>query len=204
MKRLGIFLLGVFLLVGSMAAQDQAKQDTAKAVTTDSLEQLYMNEDLDAREAILLKKLDAKQLMDLETLRLNEQGKNNMPFSGLGLVLICLAPFIMVILIVYFASRESTKKSKQRYDISMKALELGQPLPQSFFDEPKKRTSRLQSGLVWLGVGIAIVIGSFVLSKENLFLFGIIPAFVGLGILIAYLVERPKADNANNTPATNE
>ena len=81
MKRLGIFLLGVFLLVGSMAAQDQAKQDTAKAVTTDSLEQLYMNEDLDAREAILLKKLDAKQLMDLETLRMpkwvfSHTGKN--------------------------------------------------------------------------------------------------------------------------------
>ena len=200
MKRLGIFLLGVFLLVGSMTAQDQAKQDTAKAVTRDSLEQLYMNDDLDAREAILLKKLDAKQLMDLETMRLNEEGKNNMPFSGTGLVLICLAPFIMVILIVYFVSRESAKKDKLRHEISMKALELGQPLPESFFDEPKKKTSRLQSGLVWLGVGIAIVIASYVVDVEKMFLFGIIPAFVGLGILIAYFVEKPK----NKTPEVNE
>jgi hypothetical protein len=200
MKRLGIFLLGVFLLVGSMAAQDQTKQDTSKAVTRDSLEQLYMNDDLDAREAILLKKLDAKQLMDLETMRLNEQGKNNMPFSGTGLMLICLAPFIMVILIVYFVSRESAKKDKLRYEISMKALELGQPLPESFFDEPKKKTSRLQSGLVWLGVGIAIVIASYVVDIEKMFLFGIIPAFAGLGILIAYFVEKPK----NKTPEVNE
>lgn len=69
-----------------------------------------MNEDLDAREAILLKKLDAKQLMDLESMRLSQEGKNEMPFSGLGLVLICLAPFIMVILIVYFSSKESAKR----------------------------------------------------------------------------------------------
>jgi len=110
-----------------------------------------MNEDLDAREAILLKKLDAKQLMDLESMRLSNEGKNNMPFSGLGLVLICLAPFIMVILIVYYSYRESTKKDQRRYDISMKALELGQPLPESFFDVPKKRFFATAK---WIGIGL--------------------------------------------------
>jgi hypothetical protein len=134
--------------------------------------------------------------MDLESMRLSNEGKNDMPFSGLGLVLICLAPFIMVILIVYFSSKESAKKDQRRYDISMKALELGQPLPDSFFDEPKKRSSRLQNGLVWLGVGLAIVLVGVFTHNRDLY-FGLIPAFAGLGILIAYFVEKPKADTTD-------
>ena len=196
MKRFGVFLAGVLMLALSLTAQNQTKPDTAKAVVKDSIEQLYMNENLDAREAILLKKLDAKQLMDLESMRLSNEGKNDMPFSGLGLVLICLAPFIMVILIVYFSSKESAKKDQRRYDISMKALELGQPLPQSFFDEPKKRSSQLQNGLVWLGVGLAIVLVGVFTHNHSLY-FGLIPAFAGLGILIAYFVEKPKADTTD-------
>ena len=186
------------MLALSLTAQNQTKPDTAKAVVKDSIEQLYMNENLDAREAILLKKLDAKQLMDLESMRLSQESKNEMPFSGLGLVLICLAPFIMVILIVYFSSKESAKKERRRYDISMKALELGQPLPQSFFDEPKKRSSQLQNGLVWLGVGLAIVLVGVFTHNHSLY-FGLIPAFAGLGILIAYFVEKPKVDTTDKT-----
>lgn len=203
MKRLGFLFLGVLMLAGSLAAQDQTKQDTAQVVVNDSIEQLYMSNDLDAREAILLKKLDAKQLMELESMRLANQGKNDMPFSGLGLVLIFLAPFIMVSLIVYFSSRESAVKDKRRYDISMKALELGQPLPESFFDEPKKRTSRLQSGLVWLGVGLALTLVGVFTHNDTLY-FGLIPAFAGMGILIAYFVEKPKNGYVNNTPNVNE
>ena len=198
MKRFGVFLAGVLMLALSLTAQNQTKPDTAKAVVKDSIEQLYMNENLDAREAILLKKLDAKQLMDLESMRLSQESKNEMPFSGLGLVLICLAPFIMVILIVYFSSKESAKKDQLRYDISMKALELGQPLPQSFFDEPKKRSSQLQNGLVWLGVGLAIVLVGVFTHNHSLY-FGLIPAFAGLGILIAYFVEKPKVDTTDKT-----
>ena len=186
------------MLALSLTAQTQTKPDTAKADVKDSIEQLYMNENLDAREAILLKKLDAKQLMDLESMRLSQESKNEMPFSGLGLVLICLAPFIMVILIVYFSSKESAKKDQRRYDISMKALELGQPLPDSFFDEPKKRSSRLQNGLVWLGVGLAIVLVGVFTHNHSLY-FGLIPAFAGLGILIAYFVEKPKVDTTDKT-----
>ena len=198
MKRFGVFLAGVLMLALSLTAQNQTKPDTAKAVVKDSIEQLYMNENLDAREAILLKKLDAKQLMDLESMRLSQESKNEMPFSGLGLVLICLAPFIMVILIVYFSSKESAKKDQRRYDISMKARELGQPLPQSFFDEPKKRSSQLQNGLVWLGVGLAIVLVGVFTHNHSLY-FGLIPAFAGLGILIAYFVEKPKVDTTDKT-----
>ena len=201
MKRFGVFLAGVLMLALSLTAQNQTKPDTAKAVVKDSIEQLYMNENLDAREAILLKKLDAKQLMDLESMRLSQESKNEMPFSGLGLVLICLAPFIMVILIVYFSSKESAKKDQRRYDISMKALELGQPLPQSFFDEPKKRSSQLQNGLVWLGIGLALVIVGITTRNDGL-LFGMVPGFIGLGILIAYLIEKPK-DNSGSS-AINE
>ena len=201
MKRFGVFLAGVLMLALSLTAQTQTKPDTAKADVKDSIEQLYMNENLDAREAILLKKLDAKQLMDLESMRLSQESKNEMPFSGLGLVLICLAPFIMVILIVYFSSKESAKKDQRRYDISMKALELGQPLPQSFFDEPKKRSSQLQNGLVWLGIGLALVIVGITTRNDGL-LFGMVPGFIGLGILIAYLIEKPK-DNSGSS-AINE
>ena len=102
MKRFGVFLAGVLMLALSLTAQNQTKPDTAKAVVKDSIEQLYMNENLDAREAILLKKLDAKQLMDLESMRLSQESKNEMPFSGLGLVLICLAPFFFFFIIMYF------------------------------------------------------------------------------------------------------
>jgi len=202
MKRLGIFLVGLILLAGGLNATTTA--DTTKVAISDSVKELYLNDDLDPKEAILLQKLNPSQLMDLERLRMDSEGRSDMPFTPFGILLICLSPFVMVILIVYFSMRESSKRGQRRYDISMKALELGQPLPQSFFDEPKKRGSRLQSGLVWMGVGIGLVIAGLFSDEEELFTVGIVPAFVGLGILIAYFVEKPKNDAANNTPSVNE
>jgi len=43
----------------------------------------------------------------------------------------------------------------------------------------------------------------FFTGNDSLY-FGLIPAFAGLGILIAYFVEKPKTDTTNNTPTVNE
>lgn len=199
MRKIIVILLGLILWTGIHAQQPAG--DTTQVVN-ESIQQVYGKENLDTREAILLQKLNAEQLMTLEKQRLDYKTSNQMPLPALAIVLICLAPFVMVVLIVFFENKSKRTKQQQRYDLYMKSLELGQPLPDKMFEEPeKKSSSRLQNGLVWLGVGIALFLMTFFIDNNGILYVGIIPAFVGLGILIAYFIEKPKKEE---TPTVNE
>lgn len=206
MKRFGIILLGILLWAGISAQSNlqNAVVDSSATtnITSDSLASLYMNGNLDPKEAILLQKLTPEQIMTLEKQRLEQQKYSDMPLPAWALVLISIAPFLMVVFIVFFTAKSRKEREKLRHDVYLKSLELGQPLPEKFFDKPKvEKTSQLQTGLIWLGVGIACFIIA-ALIKSNFMLFGLIPGFVGLGILIAYFVEKPK--NSSDSESLNE
>lgn len=206
MKRLVVFLFGLGLLSGISAQQPD--NDTLRSKTADSTMQIYQKENLTSREAILLEKLSSDQLLELEQQRLNnerelqklnnekERQDNSLPLPPFSIVLITLAPFIMVVLIVFFSVRAKNRKEQLRYDLYIKSLESGQPLPDKLFEKSKEQTPRLQRALVWLGVGIGLVLMAFIMDKKTLYA-GIIPAFVGLGILTSYLIEKPKKDNTS-------
>jgi len=145
--------------------------------------------------------LDLKrQEFEVEKQRIENEGRNEMPLNGFGIVMICLLPFLFVATILLIQARARNRESQRRYDIYMKSLEMGQTIPEHFFDEPKKATqpsSNLKRGILWLVVGIGIVISFLIIHKEEGLIVGIIPGFVGIGYLLVHFLDKPKtiADN---------
>lgn len=194
MKKLAIILLVTIVWLGVEAKTKMmvSNDSTQTEVSIDSLQKLYMSDKLDPKEAILLQKLTPEQIMKLEEDRLANEKINDMPFSSAGLLMISALPFIMVVLIVYFSTRNKNKESIRKHELYLKALEAGQTIPENYFKSPEKyQSSNLQRGAVWLGVGLALVIAGVAMHKE-LFFLGMIPAFVGLAYLLVYFVENKK------------
>jgi len=78
---------------------------------------------------------------------------------------------------------------------------MGQSIPEHFFDEPKKANvaSNLKKGILWLVVGLTLVISFLVINENDVLIWGIVPAFVGIGYLLVNKLDNPKTDAiANN------
>ena len=197
MKRIGLFLLALTLFVGANAANSTLNVDSLKnAIIRDSKEIQDQKKD-----SIMFSKLSADQIMELKKgeqdvrrQMIENEGRNEMPLNGAGIVVICLLPFLFVIGIIYIQARTRNLESKRRYDIYLKSLEMGQSIPEHFFDEPQKTnaSSNLKKGILWLVVGIAIVISFIVMKEIDGLIVGIVPAFVGLGYLLVHVLDKPK------------
>jgi hypothetical protein len=79
----------------------------------------------------------------------------------------------------------------------MAAIERGMELPalpESFYQsmKPARRSSYLLPGLVWLFVGIGLIVSLGAVAGEDVRMFGLIPAGVGLALLIYHFVEGRK------------
>ena len=79
----------------------------------------------------------------------------------------------------------------------MAAIERGMELPalpESFYQsiKPARRSSYLLPGLVWLFVGIGIFIALGAIAGDEVRMLGLIPAGVGLALLIYHFVEGRK------------
>jgi hypothetical protein len=77
----------------------------------------------------------------------------------------------------------------------MKSLEMGQTIPEHFFDEPKNvsKPSNLKRGIILLMVGISFGLFAFIKRDTDLFILlaAIIPTFVGIGYLLVHKLEKP-------------
>jgi hypothetical protein len=79
----------------------------------------------------------------------------------------------------------------------MAAIERGMELPalpESFYQsiKPARRSSYLLPGLVWLFVGMGIFVALGAIAGAEVRMLGLIPAGVGLALLIYHLVEGRK------------
>ena len=94
-------------------------------------------------------------------------------------------------------ARAKKEESKRRYDLYTKSLEMGQTVPEHFFDEPKKAnpSSNLQKGILALAVGIALIIYFTIVHNNSALIAGIVPAFVGIGYLLVHFLEKPKTES---------
>src|SRR5665647_1418256 len=175
MKRIGLFLLALILFVGAYAAPKGINVDSLK----NELRQEIVKDDAELRQAqkdsIMLSKLSPNQLADLkkqelevQKQRIENEGRNQMPFNGFQLFMICLLPFLFVVIIVYIINKAKRDESKRKYDLYTKSLEMGQTVPEHFFDEPQKAnpSSNLKKGTLWFMIGLALVI-SFVVIGEK-------------------------------------
>jgi hypothetical protein len=155
----------------------------------------------------LYSKLSAEQLLELkreeasiEKERIESNGRNDMPLNGFGIVVIVLLPFLFVFLLFLLFSREKNKESVRKHDLYLKSLEMGQTLPENFFEKPVQKSgiSNLKSGILWLSVGLGFVLYFLLINEKDALIVGIIPTFVGIGYLLVHFLDKPKNNNEQN------
>jgi len=203
MKRIGLFLLALTLFVGAHAAE--------KGVNMDSLKQAIISTSKEIQEqkkdSAMFSKLSPNQILELkkgeqevQKQEIIKEGRNENPFNGFELILICLLPFLFVATIIYMKVKAQKEESKRRYELYSKSLEMGQTVPEHFFDEPKKNnpTSNLKRGILWLVVGLGLLISFLVMQKSNALIVGIVPTFVGIGYLLVHFLDKPKTETTGN------
>jgi hypothetical protein len=90
---------------------------------------------------------------------------------------------------------------KERLAAIERGMEIA-PLPDSFYQsfKPARRSSYLLPGLVWLFVGVGLFIALGAVAGEDVRNFGLIPAGVGLALLIYYFIEGRKLPPPESTP----
>jgi large-conductance mechanosensitive channel len=195
------------LFVGAYAETKGINVDSLK----NELRQEIVNNDAQIRQSqkdsIMLSKLSPNQLADLkkqelevQKQRVENEGRSDMPFTSFQLFLIVLFPFLFVPTIIYIIVNAKKEESKRKYELYSKSLEMGQTVPEHFFDQPKvNSSSNMKKGILWLAVGLAILIYFVVIHKNNALIVGIIPTFLGIGYLLVHYLDKPKTDAiANN------
>ena len=204
MKRIGLFLLALTLFVGANAAKPtEIHKDSVKEVRIIHTEKGENS----ASDSMLMQKLSSDQLMKLEQDKLELQRQkidaengNKLPMGPFAIFMICMLPFLFVAVIIIINVRSKNAESKRRYDLYSKSLEMGQTVPEHFFDEPKKEnpSTNLKKGILWLVVGLALLISFVVMGQKDALIVGIVPAFVGIGYLLVHFLEKPKTDTREN------
>ena len=201
MKRIGLFLLALTLLVGANAAASTIDMDSLKDEIVKTSNEIHQQK----KDSIILSKLSPNQLLEMkkgeqevEKQKIEAERHAEMPLPSFIIFLICALPFLFAGTIIVVNVRHKNIESKRKYDLYTKSLEMGQTIPENFFDEPKKANpaSNLKRGIIWLAVGLAVLISFVIMHKQNGLILGIVPAFVGAGYLIVHFLDKPKSDSS--------
>ncbi|HEY6913339.1 MAG TPA: DUF6249 domain-containing protein [Paludibacter sp.] len=207
MRRIGFLLVAIFLFIGVQATTagvnvDSLKNELKEEIVKSSKELHDLQKD-----SLMLSKLSPNQLLDLkrqefevEKQRIENESRSDMPLNGFGIFMIVMLPFLFIVMVLVIQSRVRNRESQRRYDIYMKSIEMGQTVPEHFFDEPKKTNapSNLKKGILWLVIGLGIVISFLVMKEKDGLIVGIIPGFVGIGYLLVHKLDKPKTDSTVN------
>jgi len=201
MKRVFLFLLALTLLVGAHATASTIDMDSLKDEIVKTSKEIQDQK----KDSIMLSKLSPNQLLELkkgeqevEKQKIEAERHADMPLPSFIIFLICALPFLFVGTIIVVNVRHKNMESKRKYELYTKSLEMGQTIPENFFDEPKKANpaSNLKRGVIWLAVGLAVLISFVIMQKHNGLILGIVPAFVGVGYLIVHFLDKPKSDSS--------
>ena len=102
----------------------------------------------------------------------------------------------VAVVAIVAAHREKMKRAELRHRERIAALEKGIELPpEPDVDTVNKRSGSLKSGLMGVFVGIVLYFALHEVADDDIALFGLIPAAVGIANLIAYFVESKKNGN---------
>lgn len=197
-----IIILFVSLLLINSTSMIQAQETEPTVEPTVQKTELTQAE----KDSIMLEKLSADQIMalklqemEVEKERIQANSRNEMPLTNFSIVMICLLPFAFVIIIVFLNVRKKNAESRQRYELYMKSLEMGQTIPEHFFDQPKQndKASNLKRGVILLMLGIAFGVFAIIDSNSSLIILlaAIIPTFVGVAYLLIHKLEKPALED---------
>jgi hypothetical protein len=115
-------------------------------------------------------------------------------FIPIVAIIMSLSIPIVLAIVDYRRRRDIVEANhKERLAAIERGMELP-ALPESFYQsiKPARRSSYLLPGLVWLFVGIGIFIALGAIAGEDVRMLGLIPAGVGLALLIYHFVEGRK------------
>ena len=103
----------------------------------------------------------------------------------------------VAIIAIIAAHREKLKRVEARHRERLAAIEKGIELaPDPEPDAGAKKSSSLKSGLSGLFIGIVLYFALYHVVDEDVALFGLIPAALGIATLISYFVEGRKGGDA--------
>jgi hypothetical protein len=197
MKRIILALITVFFfgLTPELTAQEVEVRTEKKTEMTKAQKDSILYEKLSPDQLVKIKEME----MMVEKQRIEARSGNDLPLSNFSIILIVMTPFLFVIGIVLINVRSKQSEAKRRYEIYMKSLEMGQPIPSHLFDEPSgKKSSNLKRGIISLMVGLAF--GVYVIVDGNtslpFLLAALIPGLVGVGYILVHKLEKPKTENA--------
>jgi hypothetical protein len=99
--------------------------------------------------------------------------------------------------------RQKILRAELRHKERLAAMEKGLELPPELEDldngKKRSRSGSLRSGLIGLGVGIVLYFALDRVAGEEVALFGLIPAAIGLANLIFYFIEGRKSATNGTT-----
>jgi hypothetical protein len=103
----------------------------------------------------------------------------------------------VAIVAIVAAHRQRMQRADLRHKERLAAIEKGLELPPEPEDlengSKRSRSGSLRSGLIGLAVGIVLYFALDRLAGDDIALFGLIPAAVGLANLVFYFIEGRKA-----------
>ncbi|MCL2413802.1 MAG: DUF6249 domain-containing protein [Bacteroidales bacterium] len=147
-----------------------------------------------------ISELTADQIFELEITRIAMQSQlEDILIPIFVIVSAFVVPAVVVILVVWFITRQKNQYNKLKAEVMAKAIESGQTLPENFFDEPKKQRNLLKTGIICIAVGIGIAlfiwlaggaVQGYQLARGASL--GIIPFLVGVAYIIIHFVEKKK------------
>lgn len=159
------------------------------------------------KDSIMFSKLTADQILELKKSELQvqqreieERSKMDMPLTGFEIVLIVMMPFLFAIIILLIVGRIRNSNSERKHALYLKSLEMGQAIPEHFFETPKKvnKASNLKNGIILLAIGLGFISLYFVMKYIITIMVGIILTFLGIGYLLVHLLDKPKKNDEQN------
>jgi hypothetical protein len=124
-------------------------------------------------------------------------------FIPIVAIIMSLSIPIVLAIVDYRRKRDIVEANhKERMAAIERGMELP-ALPESFYQsiKPARRSSYLLPGLVWLFVGMGIFVALGAIAGADVRMLGLIPAGVGLALLIYHFVEGRKLPLAGQDKA---
>jgi uncharacterized membrane protein YfcA len=107
-----------------------------------------------------------------------------------------LFPIFIIFIVFYFVFTTDYKKEKLKREERIKAIEKGVELPPEPTRPPATPLDYLRKGLVCFGIGLGLIIGSWIFATKmrdpGIFFFtlaGFVMTFIGAALIIYYKIQ---------------
>jgi len=107
-----------------------------------------------------------------------------------------VAFFAAIIVIVVVIIRHRKERAEMLHKERMMALEKGLPVPTDVLEPPRKKRPYV-TGLVWAGIGVAIVLWGIIEQEDDLNAWGLVPLFVGIALIIGDALAARRSGNGS-------